>query len=118
MFQNKTDVGESTDEADFLEKLTSFIDENLSDSDIGIDTICNFFNTSQSSIYRKVKSSTNQSPNQFIRSYRLNKAFEILRETDEKISEVSYKVGFTSAAYFTKCFKNEYKFLPSEISKN
>ena len=72
-------------------------------------------NLSRVQLYRKVKSITDSSPVEILRTARLNRAYQLLLTTDLSVSEVAYKVGFTSPSYFTKCFKDEYGKVPGEV---
>jgi AraC-like DNA-binding protein len=56
-----------------------------------------------------------KSPNIFLRDYRLNKAFELLEKQRSNISEIAYQTGFSSPAYFSKCFHKKYGILPSNM---
>jgi TolB-like protein len=60
---------------------------------------------------------TGLSTSLFIRSVRLNKAFELLKEGKYSVSEISYFTGFSSPSYFSKCFHEQYGFAPGEIHK-
>lgn len=51
------------------------------------------------------------------RTFRLNMAAKMLREGNDNISEVAYKVGFNSPSYFTRAFKAQFGVLPKDISK-
>jgi AraC-like DNA-binding protein len=68
---------------------------------------------SRSQLYRKIKTLTGVSVNEFIRNIRLEKAKELIVLGNDNINEISYKVGFTSPSYFTKCFKEKYGHLPT-----
>lgn len=118
MYPENTISKELKDIQNFKILLEQFIEENISNTSLNVKMLCAHFNMSQSSLYRKVKKLTNESPNQFIRTLRLSKASKLLTNKKSNINDISYKVGFTSAAYFTKCFKEKYKILPSEINKN
>jgi AraC-like DNA-binding protein len=69
---------------------------------------------SRSKLYRKIKSLTGSTANEFIRKVRLKKAKQLLENKEFNISEVTYKVGFSSPSYFTKCFKEYYGVLPTD----
>lgn len=88
--------------------------ERLSDIDLNVEDISREFGFSRAQFYRKIKAITNQGPNEFIRTVRLNKSVEILKR-GKTVSEVAYEVGFTSPSYFTKCFKEYFKYNPSQI---
>jgi AraC-like DNA-binding protein len=73
---------------------------------------------SRSKLYRKIKALTGDTANEFIRKVRLEKAKQIIEGTEYTISEICYKVGFSSPSYFTKCFKDHFGVLPTEIREN
>lgn len=101
----------------FLNKLFSVVEDHLSDSDFDVSRLCRAVNLSRSQVYRKLKALTGKSTTEVIRSYRLHKGKELLTTSNMNISEVAYKVGFTSPAYFTRCFKKEFGIAPSESKK-
>lgn len=68
-------------------------------------------------MYRKLKSTTDKSTAIFIRSVRLQKAKELIETTDNTISEIAYQVGFNNPSWFSRAFKEEFGYPPSEISK-
>jgi len=53
-----------------------------------------------------------------LRKVRLNKAMELLKEQSYTVSEVAFTIGFGSADYFSKCFKNYFGYSPGEVEKN
>ena len=65
-------------------------------------------------LYKKVKSLTNQSINDFIQTIRLKRAVQLLMQTNKTVSEIAYEVGFNYPEYFTKCFKKQFGVIPSE----
>ena len=99
----------------FLLKFHDYIEVNLSDSDLSVETIGAELGLSRVQLYRKVKALTGQSPVELLRTARLNKGRELLQTTDKNISEVAYEVGFTAPSYFTKCFKDEFGISPSDL---
>ena len=70
---------------------------------------------SRSKLYRKIKVLTGNTANEFIKKIRLEKAKQFLESTDYSISEISFKVGFSSPSYFTKCYKTLFGRLPTEV---
>lgn len=75
-------------------------------------------NLSREQTHRKLKKNTNLSTGKFICYIRLLKAYHYIQSTSLTISEVAYKVGFESPAYFTKCFKDAYKINPCDLKKH
>ena len=100
----------------FVTKFRDFVEKNLADSDLNVETIGAELGLSRVQLYRKVKALTGQSPVELLRTARLQKGRELLQTTDKNVSEVAYEVGFTAPSYFTKCFKDEFGISPSDLS--
>ena len=98
----------------FLKQLQELIEENISNPDFNIESLCEKFYMSRTSLFRKIKALTGESPNQFLRSYRLKRAAQLLRNKSGNITQIAFEVGFNNSAYFTKCFKEQFNQLPSE----
>lgn len=98
-----------------LEQVLSIINHNLSNEYFSIEDLCHEIGISERSLQRKLKASTNRSPNQMIRSYRLHRAKDILIKEDCNVSEVAERTGFSSPSYFSKCFRKEFGCLPTEM---
>ena len=113
-------VGEVVDPlfSDFLELLRKHVQEHISDSDFSVETLAADMSMSRVQLYRKVKQLTGHTPVDIIRQSRLNRAKLLLSTTDLTISEVTYQVGFTAPSYFTKCFKEEFGYLPGDARKS
>ena len=67
-------------------------------------------------LYRKLKALTGKSLSIYIRSFRLSKAWKMIEDKKGNISEITYSIGFSSPAYFSRCFKEEYGYSPSELT--
>ncbi len=101
-------------ENDLLQKVIHIIEENLSDEQFEVPDLAAKLNMSRSSLLRKVKNLTGFSVSVFIRQVRLYHAKELLKEDVYTVSEVSFKVGFNSTSYFTKCFRELFGYTPGE----
>lgn len=99
----------------FMDNIIEYIDENLSDSNITVENLAAHVLMSRSNVYRKIKALTGQSATEFIRFARLKKAVQLLEKGQNNISEIAYKVGFSSPGYFAKCFKDQYGKSPSDF---
>lgn len=99
----------------FLLKFRDFVEKNMADSDLSVETIGAELGLSRVQLYRKVKALTGLSPVELLRTARLQKGRELLQNTDKNVSEVAYEVGFTAPSYFTKCFKDEFGISPSDL---
>lgn len=98
----------------FLERLTQVIEKNLKNSELTVDMIGAEVNLGRVQLYRKCKAASGMSPNELLRTARLNKAYLLLRDTDMTVSEVAYSVGFSSPSYFAKCYKDHFGKNPTE----
>jgi YesN/AraC family two-component response regulator len=99
----------------FFKKFCDFVEHNMTDSDLSVETIGAELGLSRVQLYRKIKALTGLSPIELLRKARLQKAKELIKGTDKTIAEVAYEVGFTAPSYFTKCFKEEFGISPSYI---
>lgn len=97
----------------FIKHLKKVINENMSDPEFNIEQLCKKMNMSQPSLYRKIHALSGESPTEFIRSWRLKRGAELLKDNFGSVLEVAFEVGFSSANYFTKCFKKKFHQLPS-----
>jgi len=107
---------ESPDEK-LLKKIIDCIDEKMNDSSLGPDDIGDIVGISRSSLHRKVKSITGMSITELIKSIRLRKAEQLIREKGFNINEVMNIVGFSSPSNFRQSFKEQFGVAPSEYSK-
>jgi len=104
-------------DTDFIMRLmeyteTIWVDSNTSAMDFGQNLGC-----SKSKLYRTMMTLIGNSPNNYLKDYRLKKALLLMDEQTSNISEIAYKTGFTSPTYFSKCFQEVYGMLPSNYMK-
>lgn len=99
----------------FLKQLQAIIQQNLSDSEFGVEDMGQQIGLSRVQLYRKVKAMTGSSVVDLLRKARLAKARRLLETRSMSVSEVAYEVGFSAPSYFTKCFKDEYGMLPGDV---
>ena len=114
---DKADTAAEINDTDrkFITQLHRIVEENLTDTDFGVEEISGEIGLSRVQLYRKVKAITGMTVVDLLRKARLNRAKTLLAETDKSISEIAYEVGFSSPSYFTKCYKDEYKILPGDV---
>ncbi len=108
-----SDYGITPKDCEFTEKLKVLLAERLADENFSIDSLADQLNMSRSSFYRKIKALSGISPNDYMKTIRMNRAAELIKE-GIRISEVAQQVGFTSSSYFAKCFKNQFGVLPKD----
>lgn len=101
----------------FVERFKELIEKDMEDPDLNIESLGRKLGVNRVQLYRKVKTLTNFSPNEFLRIMRLRKAESLLVSTDLTVSEISYRTGFNSPSYFTRCFKEYYKENPADYRK-
>lgn len=97
-----------------MERIMEVINENISDSDLSVDSIAQKVGISRVHLHRKMKELTNQTPHSFIRNIRLKQAAKLLKDTKHNVTEVMYACGFCNAASFSTMFKNLYGCSPRE----
>ncbi len=101
-----------------LEKITGIIEENLEDSGFSVFRLCEISGYNEKFLYRKIKSLTNLSTVEYIRSIRLKKAALLLQNGNFTVSETMYMVGFTNSSYFSKAFSSQFGMTPREYRQS
>ena len=104
---------ESIDDA-FLRKFAEQIEAVYADPEYNVEKLSETLGLSRGHLHRKIKELTGTAPVEFLRTYRLNKATQLLRQNAYTVSEGAYRTGFSSPAYFSKCFKAVYGVTPTE----
>jgi YesN/AraC family two-component response regulator len=99
---------------EFINNIIDKISNNIDDSDFQTGQLAKSIHLSESQLYRKIKALTNTSTALFIRKVRLQKAKQLLTSSTLTVSEVAYSTGFNDPSWFSKCFKNEFGYSPSE----
>ena len=105
-------------DAEFLQKAIGIVEAHMSDTDFSVDSFIKEIGMSRSRMHRKIKAITSQSTTEFIRTIRLKRALSLLEQSQLSIEEISFAVGFSSTAYFTKCFRVQYGIPPSEYARS
>ena len=100
-------------ESEFYSRFAALVQERLSDPDLQISELASAMNLGQSQFTRKIKALTNYTPVELIRRMRLKKAKTLLLSSEKTVSEIAFEVGFTSLAYFSKCYKEEFGVSPT-----
>ncbi len=98
----------------FIEKVIKTIETNLQNHKFTSDTLASEMNMSTSSLYRRLKSLTNASTAEFIRSIRIKRAAQLLADKERTITEIAYEVGFNDVKHFRTVFQKQFKCVPSE----
>jgi signal transduction histidine kinase/ligand-binding sensor domain-containing protein/DNA-binding response OmpR family regulator len=101
----------------FMDKLTSLLENKLSDPNLNIDYIARELGFSRTAFYRKIKGLADISPNDFLRNYRLKCAAEKILNDSASLIEISEQTGFSSYSYFSKSFKKHYGVTPKDYGE-
>lgn len=110
-----TEVKVESMDSVFLQKVRERIEANLDDEHFSVVELGTQVGMSRSQLHRKLSALTGFSPNEIIRIMRLEKAKQLLEQKAANVSEVAYLSGFSSPAYFIKCFREYYGKTPGEI---
>jgi len=98
-----------------ISKVIETIKANIEDPDFGVEKLSDIVGMSRVHLNRKLREFVNSSPNDMIRSIRLKQAAFLLVNNEVNISEVAYKVGYSSHSYFTSNFHDFFGMNPSEF---
>lgn len=101
----------------FISRLNTILDTAIADETFDTDALSEKIGIGKTQLYNKIKGLTGQSTAEFIKTCRLKKAAELLRNTDNSISEIAYRVGFKTAPHFTRLFKQQFGITPSEYKQ-
>ncbi len=100
-------------DTEFIETLNDYIREKILVEEFSIDELATLMNMSRSTFYRKLKSVTGLSPNDYLKNFRLDYAARLL-VAGLRVTEAGERAGFTSSSYFAKCFKARFGMSPKE----
>jgi AraC-like DNA-binding protein len=106
---------ESEDEK-LLQNLMVYLEENLTNPQLSVEELSRHLGMSRSSLYGKLLELTGQTPVEYIRSVKLDKAVVLLEKSDMNVTQIAYSVGFSTPNYFAKSFKAKFNVLPSEYA--
>lgn len=116
MLLQPVEINVSSIDREFMKELKNAIEKNLPDMEFGVEMLAKLLCMGRTTLNRKVRALTGESTNQFIRSYRLKRAAQLLKSGFGNVTEVAFAVGFSSSGYFTRCFKEKFNELPHTYS--
>lgn len=97
---------------EFLNKFTCYVESEIANTGLSVESIAENLGLSRVQLYRKIKALTNYSVNEMIRNIRLKQAAVMLKTSPVTVSEVAYAVGFSSPSYFSRCYKEYFNESP------
>ncbi len=108
-------LSKNTIDQKFLEKAIGII-ENIEDfPDLTVEKLCRELACNRSGVHNKLKALTGKNTTAFIKSIRLRKAADLIRNTNMNMNEVLDFVGFGSRQTFNRAFKEEFQLTPTEF---
>jgi signal transduction histidine kinase/DNA-binding response OmpR family regulator len=102
----------------FMKKIHASFQENLGDEDFGIEQLCDIMAMSRAQLYRKFKALTNRTIIDYLNSFRLHRARQLLQESDMNVTQVAYHVGFKNLSHFSHRFSEEHGINPAAVKQN
>ena len=96
-----------------LKRAIEIVNENIGNEKFDIPTFSEQLGISRTLLFTKIKAWTNFTPNEFIHEIRMKRAVALLEQSDLNISEIAYRVGYTSPKYFSRCFQKRFGESPS-----
>ncbi len=101
-------------DSDFYNRFLEIFKQEMGDPNLNVDALAAKLGLERSQFYRKIKALTNYAPVELIRRLRLQHSRKLLQSTDKSISEIAYEIGFSTPAYFSKCYKDAFGETPTE----
>ena len=102
----------------FAQSFLEFVDRHLDDGALDVGQMCTGMSVSRSVLFERCRTLLGATPASFLRTRRLEKAKELLREGGRNVTDISYAVGFNDSHYFSKAFKQAFGVSPSEYRDN
>ena len=101
----------------FLNKTLSLIEMKMSDPAFGVEELAKDMSISRVQLYRKIRAITGQTAVEFMRTVRLTRAAQLLKQKHNNIGQVGYEVGFSNPSYFSSSFYKQFGMYPTEYIK-
>lgn len=114
--KENVDIEPEFTENKYLSKINSIIQDNLDNSQFSVDLLCTELGVGRSQLYRKILALTGKSIIEYINSYRLSIALELIKQGEYTIKEIAFKVGYNDNHYFSRSFKKEFGQSPTFYS--
>ncbi|MDE6439270.1 MAG: response regulator, partial [Muribaculaceae bacterium] len=102
-------------ESEFYNRFLALVSQEMGNPELSVDSLAAKMGLGRSQLYRKIKALTNYTPVELLRSLRLRRSRDLLTTTSKTISEIAYEVGFSTPAYFTRCYREAYGETPSDL---
>jgi len=110
------DISASSMDEKLLQRLLSVFEDHITEPEFNIEKLSREVGISRVHLNRKIQSLTNLSTRDFIRTLRLQRAAQLLKNASGTVSEIAYKVGFQNLSHFSKAFRKHFGKLPRDFS--
>ena len=101
----------------FMTDLYHLMENELSNPELDVARMTELLRISRTKFYYKVKGLTGENPSTFFKTYKLNRAAELIAEEKYTVSEIADMTGFSTLSHFSKSFKKQFGVNPSEYRK-
>jgi AraC-like DNA-binding protein len=102
-------------EEHFIYQLFELTEENIHQENFNVNTLCKLIGQSRPQLYRKITSLTGRSPYQFIKEFRMKRAWQLVKANKGNISEIAFEIGYANHSHFTRTFRENFGYTPSEL---
>lgn len=99
----------------FMDDLYALMEKELSNPEVNVSQMIETLKISRTRFYYKVKGLTGENPNTLFKSYKLNRAAELIREGKYNMAEIADKTGFSTPSHFSASFKKKFGVTPTEF---
>ena len=110
-------AGLNVSDQEFLREAMAVVQKNVTNEDYSIEQLASDMLMSRSTLYRRIKTTAGQKPNEFIRTIRLKHAAELILQDKYSHAEIATMCGFSSTSYFYRCFKKQYGVQPGSYKE-
>jgi DNA-binding response OmpR family regulator len=117
MLMRPNEVIEPSMEEKFLLRVRGIVEKHMGNEHFSIEELAQEVGLSRAQVHRKLIALTGHSASRYVRNFRLEYAMDLLKKNVGTVSEIAYRVGFSSPAYFTKCFTEDFGMAPSQVKK-
>lgn len=100
-----------------LDQMDRWLYNHISSPTLSVEDLAEAMGYRRSVFFKKVKALTGQTPADYIRTLRMNRAAEMLREETISVAEVAYQVGISEPHYFTRIFKQQFGISPKKYQQ-
>ena len=107
----------SAQDKHFMDELYQVMEKEMVNAELDVNKATEMMHVSRTKLYYKVKGLTGESPSTFFKTYKLNKAAELIKAGEHTISEIAFMTGFNTLPHFSTSFKKQFGCTPSEYGK-